>query len=87
MNRLKFEENRDLSKFLESVLKEIYESKVQSLAIMCTMDDGSVGCGYYNCGVSTKFLYAGYLHQDALLQTLEANGLDLGDTEELEDEE
>lgn len=86
MDRLKFEENQDLSKFLEDVLKEIYESKVQSLAIMCTMEGSSaVGCGYYNCGVSTKLLYAGYLHQDALLQTLAANSSDPDDTED-EDE-
>ena len=43
-----------------------------------------VGTGYYNCTVADKLVFAGFLHQDALLDALKNNGY-LEEDEEDED--
>lgn len=72
MSRLKFEENEDLSKFLEQALTSLYKHKLSSLAIFATREDGCISCSYWNCSVPDKLVYAGYMQQDATLDTLEA---------------
>ena len=73
MSRLHYDENEDLSKFLESVLPQLYEQKVNSLAIIANLDNGDTGSAYFNCNMSTKLLFAGLINQDAMMDTLIAN--------------
>ena len=72
---MKIEENADLSKFLENGLRMLYDEGVKSVAISATTDDDDVSIGYYHCNIPTKIMYAGYIQQDAMLDTIRSNKL------------
>lgn len=75
MEKLKYEENESLSKFLEKILPQIYENKVESLAIVAKTENSDYGTAYFNCSFSTKLLFSGYIQQDATLDNLINNGI------------
>ena len=74
------------AEWLENSLRNLASKRVDSLCIMAVTEDSEVLTGYYNCSVSDKFLMSGYLNQDAMIETLQANGLIPSDEDE-EDEE
>lgn len=71
---MKIEDNEDLSTFLEEGIKSIYEGEATQVAMLATLKSGEVLAGYFHCNVPTKLLYAGYVHQDAILDTMKQNG-------------
>lgn len=81
---MKIEENADLSKFLENGLRMLYDENVKSVAILATTEDDDISIGYYHCSVSTKLMYAGYIQQDAMIDTLKTNNLITDTSEDIE---
>jgi len=80
--KMKFEDNKELSTFLEEGIRTLYENGAKAVAILATLENGEVLSGYYCCGVPTKMLYAGYIQQDAMLDTLRKKGIDVDNDEE-----
>lgn len=76
---MKIDDDLDLKRFLEDGLRTMYQNDVKSIAILATMKNDEVLSGYYHCNVPTKLLYAGYLQQDATLDTLRKNGIQIPD--------
>lgn len=71
---VKFEEQKDLSIFLEKGLKELYSHDVKSAAIIACIEGKQIFIGYFKADVADKLLYAGYIQQDAMIATLQNNG-------------
>lgn len=63
------------TKWLEQAVAGIIGMPVDSICILTKYKDGSVQTGYYKCDVSDQILFAGYLNQDAMIETLKINGL------------
>lgn len=78
------------AKWLEESLQNMVGKPIEAICIMSKFDSGDVGTGYWNCTMGDKILFSGMIQQDAMLDTLEANGLlpgDEEDEEEIEDDE
>ena len=73
------------AEWLEQSLHNIIGKPVEAISILIKYEGGTVGTGYYNCSVGDKILFAGYIQQDAMIETLEVNGM-VEDIEEDEDE-
>lgn len=73
--------------WLEQSLQNIIGKPVQSMCILTKFDSGDVGTGYYDCSVADKFLFAGFIQQDAMIDTLVANGMLEDDEEDNEEDE
>lgn len=72
-------ENIDLStlpytKWLEEAVAGIIGMPVESICILTKYTDGSVQTGYYKCSVNDQLLFAGFINQDAMIETLKVNG-------------
>ena len=76
--------NLPYAKWLEESLRSFVGKPVEAICIMTRFDTGEVGSGYYNSTVADKILFAGFLQQDAMLDTLKNNGY-LEEDEEDED--
>lgn len=84
------------AEWLEQSLQNIVSKPVQAICILTKFtpdpadneeDTGDeIGTGYWHCSVADKLLFAGFLQQDAMLDTMRANGY-LPDDEDEEDEE
>ena len=72
--------------WLEESLRNLIDTPVESICIITKSTDGEVLTGYYDCSVSDKLLFAGYLNQDAMIETLQVNGY-ISDDEDGEYEE
>lgn len=70
--------------WLEQSLKSIVDKPVQAICIMTKFESGDVGMGYFNCAIGDKMLFAGFIQQDAMIDTLMANGYLEDDEEDLE---
>lgn len=64
----------EYAEWLEESLHNIVGMPVESICIITKYKDGNTGTGYYNCAMTDKLLFAGYLQQDAMLDTMRANG-------------
>lgn len=84
---MKIEDNKELSSFLEEGIKTLYENGAKSVALLATLDNDEILAGYFQCGITTKMVYAGYIQQDAMIDTLRKNGLEIGDDEGEEEDE
>lgn len=74
------------AKWLEESLQNFVGKPVQSICICTKFEDGTVGSGYWDCSISDKLIFAGFLQQDAMLDTMRENGIiDDGDVEEEEE--
>lgn len=62
------------AKWLEESLQNIISKPVKSICILTKFDTDDVGTGYYECSVADKILFAGFLQQDAMIDTLQVNG-------------
>lgn len=89
---------KDLNKlpyaeWLEQSLQNVISKPVQAICIMtkfASTEEGEddIGTGYYNCSVADKLVFAGFLQQDAMLDSLRANGYIPDDEDdEIEEEE
>lgn len=62
------------AKWLEESLQTIIGKPVESMCILTKFDTGDIGSGYWNSTVADKLVFAGFLQQDAMLDTLKNNG-------------
>lgn len=87
---------KDLNKlpyaeWLEQSLQNIVGKPVQSICIMTRFAEedeetgDTVGSGYWHCSVADKLVFAGFLQQDAMLDTMKVNGY-IPDDEDNEDD-
>ena len=75
------------AKWLESVLKDIAKYRVRGLSFNVITDEGEIYTNYYNLSMGDKILVAGILQQDAMFDSLAANGIISYDEEDDEYEE
>lgn len=75
------------AQWLEETLHNIVGMPVESICIMAKFDTGDVGSSYYNCSVADKVMFAGFVQQDAMIETLKVNGLVPDDEGEYEEDE
>ena len=62
------------AKWLEQSLQDIIGKPVKSICILTKFEKDDIGTGYFDCSVADKLLFAGFLQQDAMLDTLKNNG-------------
>lgn len=74
------------AQWLEDSLQSIVGKPIQAMCIMTKLETGEVGSGYYNCAMTDKLVFAGFIQQDAMLDTLVANGFVEEETEEDEED-
>ena len=75
------------AEWLEQSLQNIIGKPVRSICIMTKFDDDEIGTGYYDCSVADKLLFAGFLQQDAMLDTMRVNGYIADDEDDENTEE
>lgn len=63
------------AKWLESVLKDIAKYRVRGISFNVITDEGEIYTNYYNLSMGDKILVAGILQQDAMFDSLAANGI------------
>lgn len=84
--------NLPYAEWLEQSLRNIVGKPVEAICIMTRFADTDdengdmVGSGYWHCSVSDKLVFAGFLQQDAMLDTMKVNGY-IPDDDEDETEE
>lgn len=79
---MKIEDDPDLRQFLENGLRMIYTYNAKRVAIFATLEDDDILFGYHECNIPTKLLYAGYIQQDAMIDTLNRREEDEEDSED-----
>ena len=75
------------AEWLEKSLQNIASSPIQSICIVAKRTNGEMLTGYYNCSVTDKLLFAGYINQDAMMDSLYANGYISGEDDDEDDDE
>jgi hypothetical protein len=67
--------NMPYASWLEESLQRISSLPMRALVMIGITEDGDTYNDYYNATMGDKLLIAGLIQQDAMLDTLEANGL------------
>lgn len=62
------------AEWLEGTLRRISMMPMRALVIIGITEDGDTYNDYYNATLGDKLLISGLIQQDAMLDTLEANG-------------
>ena len=62
------------AEWLEGALRRISMMPMRALVIIGITEDGGTYNDYYNATLGDKLLISGLIQQDAMLDTLEANG-------------
>lgn len=62
------------AEWLEEALRRISMMPMRALVIIGITEDGDTYNDYYNATLGDKLLISGLIQQDAMLDTLEANG-------------
>lgn len=75
--------NLPYAKWLEQTLQELVKFPVKGICICATTGEGEVYVNYHNVSMADKLVISGIVNQDAMLDTMAANGL----VEYAEDEE
>ena len=76
------------AEWLEGALRRISVMPMRTLILIGITEDGDTYNDYYNATMGDKLMIAGLIQQDAMLDSLEANGyIKSMDDEEDEDEE
>lgn len=78
--------NIPYTQWLEETLHDIIKLPVQGLALNVVLEDGTIYSNYYKISMMTKLAIAGLIQQDAMYNSLAANGL-IKAVDEEEDEE
>lgn len=63
------------AQWLENALRELIEMPVEGICLAATLKDGSISVDYHKVPMSQKLVISGLIQQDAMLDTLAANGL------------
>ena len=71
------------AKWLEKTLQELVTFPVKGICISATSDKGELYTNYHNVSMADKLVISGLIQQDAMLDTMAANGM----IEYAEDEE
>lgn len=71
------------AKWLEKTLQELVTFPVKGICISATGDKGEAYVNYHNVSMADKLVISGLIQQDAMLDTMAANGM----VEYAEDEE
>ena len=77
------------AEWLEGALRRISVMPMRTLILIGITEDGDTYNDYYNATMGDKLMIAGLIQQDAMLDTLEANGYikSMDDNENEEDDE
>ncbi len=75
------------AKWLEQALKELVNFPVKGICLNAVTADGDTYTNYYKISMRDKIVIAGILQQDAMLDTMAANGIIEYDDETPTDEE
>ena len=62
------------AEWLEGALRRISVMPIRTLILIGITEDGDTYNDYYNATMGDKLMIAGLIQQDAMLDTLEANG-------------
>ena len=63
------------AKWLEQTLQELVKFPVKGIAINAITSNGEVYTNYHNVTMAEKLMIAGIINQDAMLDTMAANGI------------
>ena len=63
------------TKWLEETLQNVVTLPVKGIALNVVLSDGSVYTDYYNLSMNNKLTIAGLVQQDAMYDSMRANGL------------
>ena len=63
------------AKWLEQALHDISDIPVRGMVISCVLEDGNTYTNYWKTSMGDKVLIAGLIQQDAMFDSLEANGI------------
>ena len=76
------------AEWLEGALRRISVMPMRTLILIGITEDGDTYSDYYNATMGDKLMIAGMIQQDAMLDTLEANGYikSMDDDDEEDDE-
>lgn len=74
------------AQWLEDVVQDIVKLPVKGIAISLVLEDGSVYSNYHNIFALDKLTIAGTIQQDAMYDSMRANGL-IKDVDEDEEDE
>lgn len=80
------------AQWLERTLRDISELDTRAIALVGVLENGDVYTGYYNTSMTDKLVLAGVINQDAMMDSLKANGVieyeeDDEEEEDVEEEE
>ena len=78
--------SKDYAEFLEKTLSRMVTLPVESICIVMKLAGGALSAAYYNSDMMDKFIYAGYIQQNATLDMLRANNLIKDDEEDSPEE-
>lgn len=67
--------NMPYAEWLEKTLQELVQFPVKGICIAATTDNGEYYVNYHNVPMGDKLTIAGLINQDAMLDTLAANGI------------
>ena len=71
------------AKWLEDTLQEMIKYPVKGIALNAITDNGEIYTNYYKITMADKLIIAGVVQQDAMFDSLAANGvIDYADEEE-----
>lgn len=76
-------ENIPYAAWLEKTLQELIKLPVRAIGITALTDNGEVYSSYYNTTMADKLVVAGIIQQDAMFDSMAANGI----VEYVDDEE
>ena len=74
------------AEWLEEALKRISMLPMRTLVILGIDEQGDTYVDYYGASIGDKLLLSGLIQQDAMLDTLEANGIITSEDDYEEDE-
>ena len=78
--------NIPYAQWLEQTLQEIIKLPIKGMCLNAILDNGEAYTAYYNATMLDKITIAGLIQQDAMLDTMAANGfIEYADEEEDED--
>ena len=66
--------NIPYAQWLETALRELIDFPVKGICLAATTTNGEAYVNYYNVPMADKLTISGFINQDAMLDTLAANG-------------
>ena len=75
------------AKWLEQALRDISNIPVRGMVVSCILEDESTYTNYWKTSMGDKILLSGLIQQDAMFDSLEANGVIQYDNDDGDDTE